>query len=54
MSYNEVLFIIIVCTLLPTSASIARIIGSKSSRDPVVWGIGCITGMIIGILAGNL
>lgn len=50
----SILFIIIVCTLLPTSAHIAYIIGSKSSKDPLVWGIGCITGMIIGVLAGNL
>ena len=49
-----ILFIITVCTLLPTSARIAYIIGSKSSRDPVVWGIGCITGMLIEILAGKL
>lgn len=54
MNYNGILFIIIVCTILPTSARIAYIIGSKSSRDPIVWGIGCITGMIIGILAGTL
>ena len=47
---NGLTFVALVCgILLPTSAIVAHKFSGKTKQDPTVWGIGVITGVIIGI-----
>lgn len=47
---NSLTFVALVYgILLPTSAIVAHKFSSKTKQDPIVWCIGVITGVIIGI-----